>query len=107
MGLNISIKSTSGISAFQNLNHTTNESGIDVPIEYQITIPSGNLRIKQVAQKANKNRAETVKTFCKTWKQQGELTKPYLYFDFYHKFLYCAVNKVLFKIKYLFDNWDI
>jgi hypothetical protein len=77
-----------------NVSNIINELDRDDPIEYQIIVPNENLKLKKVAQEATKNRAEKIVSFCKNWKQPEEFKSQYLYFDFYHKFLYCGINKV-------------
>ena len=87
-------KSTETVVPPKVSHDTTRELDIDDPIEYEITIPTENIKLKRFAQEATKNRASDVIKFCKNWKQTEEFKNQYLYFDFYHKFLYCSINKV-------------
>ena len=59
-----------------------------------MVVPNENRKLKIIAHKESKNRATSVMNFCKKWKPPDAYKQQFIYFDFYHKFLYCEINKV-------------
>ena len=105
---NMSWENTHGSSVLKNFSHHTKDdtintpqmcptcpsmSNIDVFGDYGISIPNEILKLKRIAQRETKNKVNTVNNFCNNWKKSKQ-SKHSLFFDFHHKFLYCAVNKV-------------